>query len=236
VVRGATGVATYSDKFPSSEFPLGPVATLWQDFTMSTAIALSPVSWQRMAEGIENVKNRLDRAAAALSGSGVKYAVVGGNAVAAWVSRVDVSAVRNTRDVDIMLRREDMDLAQAALEAAGFVHRRVASLGKAAAMDVFLDGPEAKIRDAVHILWAGEKAVPDAVEPSPELNATEPGDGFELVPLQDLVRMKLTSFRDKDRMHLRDLASVGLVDATWPGRFPQILGERLQLILDDPEG
>ncbi len=79
-------------------------------------------------------------------------------------------------------------------------------------MDVFLDGPEAKVRDAVHILWAGEKAVPDAIEPTPGLGATEPGDGFALVPLDDLVRMKLTSFRDKDRMHLRDLAAVGPVE------------------------
>ena len=189
-----------------------------------------------MAEGIENVKNRLDRATAALNGAGVRYAVVGGNAVAAWVSRVDAAAVRNTRDVDIMLRREDMERARAALEAAGFAHRRVASLGKAAAMDVFLDGPEAKVRDAVHILWAGEKALPDAIEATPELGRTEPGDGFELVPLEDLVRMKLTSFRDKDRMHLRDLASVGLVDESWPARFPKVLGERLQMILDDPEG
>jgi hypothetical protein len=103
-------------------------------------------------------------------------------------------------------------------------------------MDVFLDGPEAKVRDAVHILWAGEKAVPEAIEPAPELHETEPGDGFELMPLEDLVRMKLTSFRDKDRMHLRDLASVGLVDEAWVARFPALLGERLQLILDDPEG
>ncbi len=203
---------------------------------MSTAIALAPVSWQRMAEGIENVRNRLDRAAAALGKVGVRYAVVGGNAVAAWVSRVDAAAVRNTRDVAILLRREDMDRARAALEAAGFVHRRVAALGKAASMDVFLDGPDAKVRDAVHILWAGEKAVPGAIEPTPELGFTEPGDGFELIPLEDLVRMKLTSFRDKDRMHLRDLAAVGLVDESWPGRFSDILGERLQLILDDPEG
>ncbi len=203
---------------------------------MSKATALAPVSWQRMAEGIESVKNRLDRAATALAQAGVRYAVVGGNAVAAWVSRVDTAAVRNTRDVDIMLRREDMDRARAALEAAGFVHRRVASLGKAASMDVFLDGPEAKVRDAVHILWAGEKAVPDAIAATPELGLTEPGDGFELIPLEDLVRMKLTSFRDKDRMHLRDLNSVGLVDDTWPGRFAEVLGARLQLILDNPEG
>ncbi len=67
-----------------------------------------------MAEGIENVKNRLDRAAS------VEYAVVGGNAVAAWVSRVDAAAVRNTQDVDIMLRREDMERARTALEGAGF--------------------------------------------------------------------------------------------------------------------
>jgi hypothetical protein len=215
---------------------LGRALRTWQVEAMSNPIALAPVSWQRMAEGIENVKKRLDRAAAALGGVGVKYAVVGGNAVAAWVSRVDAAAVRNTRDVDILLRREDMDRARAALESAGFVHRRVSSLGKAGTMDVFLDGPEAKVRDAVHILWAGEKAVPDAIEPTPELDRTEPGDGFELVPLEDLVRMKLTSFRDKDRMHLRDLASVGLVDGSWPARFPAVLAERLRVILDDPEG
>ena len=103
-------------------------------------------------------------------------------------------------------------------------------------MDVFLDGPDAKVRDAVHVLWAGEKAVPDAIESTPELGQTESAEGFELVPLEDLVRMKLISFRDKDRMHLRDLISVGLVDAEWPCRFPVVLAQRLQVILDDPEG
>lgn len=44
------------------------------------------------------------------------------NAVAAWVSRVDESAVRNTQDVNILLRRADFDRAKKALEAAGFVH------------------------------------------------------------------------------------------------------------------
>ncbi|HSP41448.1 MAG TPA: hypothetical protein VLO11_01130, partial [Luteolibacter sp.] len=107
-----------------------------------------------MAKGIDDVRERLVRAAKALDEAGVSYAVVGGNAVAAWVSRIDASAVRNTRDVDILLKREDMPRAFAAMEAAGFIHRRVASLGKAAAMDVFLDGPSAKVRDAVHVLWA----------------------------------------------------------------------------------
>ena len=201
-----------------------------------TETTLAPVSWPRMEQGIENVRRRLERAARALAQAGVGYAVVGGNAVAAWVSRVDTAAVRNTRDVDILLRRADSDRARAALEAAGFVHRRVTSLGRAGALDVFLDGPDAKVRDAVHILWAGERAVPDAIEPTPELGRTEPADGFELIPLEDLLRMKLTSFCDKDRMHLRDLASVGLVDAGWLAKFPETLGARLQAILDDPEG
>lgn len=203
---------------------------------MSREIALRPVSWQRMAKGIDDVRRRLERAAAALAQAGVDYSVVGGNAVAAWVSRVDESAVRNTRDVDILLRRSDRESAFAAMEAAGFIHRRVASPGKAASMDVFLDGPGAKVRDSVHVLWAGEKALPDAIEPTPELARTEKGEGFELIPLDDLVRMKLISFRDKDRMHLRDLLAVGLVDETWPDRFPPELGRRLRMILDDPEG
>jgi hypothetical protein len=214
---------------------LGGRLGAWQLSAM-TAITLAPVSWERMAQGIEQVRRRLERAAKALIDARVPYAVVGGNAVAAWVSRVDVAAVRNTRQVDVLLQRADFDRAKTALEAAGFVYRRIASLGKGGVMDVFLDGPDAKVRDAVHILWAGEKVVPDAIEPSPALGKTEPVDGFALIPLADLVRMKLTSFRDKDRMHLRDLASVGLIDQSWLDDLPVALAARLQLILDDPEG
>lgn len=189
-----------------------------------------------MEESVARVRDRLLRAAAALQAARVPYAVIGGNAVAAWVSRVDLAAVRNTRDVDLLLRREDFESAQQALIAAGFRHRQVASLGRPGVMDVFLDGPEAKVRDALHILWAGELPVPEAIEPTPELGPTEPGDGFELIPLADLVRMKLISCRDKDRVHLRDLASVGLIDHSWISRFPATLAERLRAVLDDPEG
>jgi len=48
--------------------------------------------------------------------------------------------------------------------------------------------------------------------------------------------MKLTSFRDKDRTHLRDMISVKLIDATWPSRFQPGLAYRLQQLLDDPDG
>jgi hypothetical protein len=48
--------------------------------------------------------------------------------------------------------------------------------------------------------------------------------------------MKLIAWRDKDRTHLRDMIGVGLIDATWPARFPPPLADRLQQLLDNPNG
>src|SRR5437763_6514155 len=110
-------------------------------------IELGPISWERMIRAVEKVRDRLRRAAQALEQAGVPYAVVGGNAVAALVSRVDEAAVRNTQDVDLLLHRSDLDAATAALAQAGFVRRHVASI------DLFLDGPQAKARDAVHVVF-----------------------------------------------------------------------------------
>jgi hypothetical protein len=201
---------------------------------MSTAF--SPVSWERMSNAIENVRHRLLRASAALEAAGIAYAVIGGNAVAAWVSRIDETAVRNTRDVDLLLRREDLPAATAALEAAGFQHRRVSSLGQAGAMDIFLDGPESRVRDAVRIVFAGERARSDQPAPNANVDESEFTGSFRLIALDALVRMKLTAFRDKDRMHIRDLLDVGLLDSSWLSNLPDVLRARLEEILATPEG
>lgn len=192
--------------------------------------AYGRVSWDRMIGAVEKVRDRLLRASAALEREGVRYAVVGGNAVAAWVSRVDESAVRNTQDVDVLLRREDLPAASQALARAGFSHRHVAGV------DLFLDGPRAKARDAVHVVFANEKVRADYPLPAPDVSEAEPAERFRLVSLDALVRMKLTSFRDKDRVHLRDLCGVGLVDERWIARLAEPLAERLRQVLDTPEG
>lgn len=189
-----------------------------------------PISWERMIGAVEDVRNRLDRAVAALRGAEIDYAVIGGNAVAAWVSRVDRAAVRNTRDVDILLRREDLEAAKVALASAGFVYRHAKSI------DMFLDGPDAKARDAVHILFAGEKVRSEDLAATPTLGESEEDEAFRVASLEALVRMKLVSYRDKDRTHLRDLIELGLIDEAWPSRFPRELGTRLQVLLDDPDG
>lgn len=194
------------------------------------AVTLGSFSLDRMVGAVEKVRQRLLRAAEALEAAGVAYAVAGGNAVALWVSRVDESAVRNTQDVDILLRRGDLDRAKQALERAGFVYRHTAGL------DVFLDGAGAKPRDAVHIVFANEKVRPHEAVPNPDVTESETAERFRVLSLSALVRIKLTAFRDKDRVHLRDLIEIGLVDSTWPARLPSELAARLQTLLDTPGG
>src|SRR5438270_5677568 len=164
---------------------------------MSTA--LGPFSLDRMENAVEKVRQRLLKAADALRARDVPYAVAGGNAVALWVSRVDEAAVRNTQDVDILIRRSDFATAKAALEAAGFMYRHVAGI------DVFLDGPSAKPRQGVHLVFANEKVRPHEPVANPDVAESEDAGAFRVLSLDALVRIKLTGFRDKDRTHLRDL-------------------------------
>jgi hypothetical protein len=185
---------------------------------------------ERMVRAVEKVRQRMERAARALSEAGVPYAVAGGNAVAAWVATVDEAAVRNTRDVDIVIRRRDFTAAQAALAAAGFVYRHAASI------DMFLDGPDAKARDAVHVLFAGEELRTGDVETIPDVTNLFVHDRVAFLPLDQLVRMKLFAFRDKDRTHLRDFLDVGLIDASWCEKLPPLLAARLQQLIDTPGG
>jgi len=196
---------------------------------------LQPVSWQRINDSIESVRRRLLTAASSLEKARVPCAVIGGNAVAAWVSRVDEAAVRNTRNVDLLIRREDLPLAITAMEQAGYHHRRIASLGKGGTMDVFIEGPDAKVRDAIHILFANEKVGPNTLEPSASVKESENVGEFRLISLAALIRMKLTAWRDKDRMHLRDLHSVGLLGPENLETVPPSLRDRLAYLLDNPE-
>ncbi|MEO8350082.1 MAG: hypothetical protein ABI680_00035 [Chthoniobacteraceae bacterium] len=203
----------------------------------TSPIIYGSVSWENMSNGIEKVKDRLRRAATVLEKAGVRYAVIGGTAVAAWVSRVDESVVRNTRDVDLLLDRSEFARAITALEAAGFIHKSASSLGGAGRIEMFLDGPRAKARDAVRVIFAGEKVLEDSLLPSPEVGEVDASTGeFRLLDLEALVRMKLTSFRDKDRVHLRDMMETGQIEATWLERVPVELRSRLAALLADPNG
>src|SRR5204863_10201527 len=113
----------------------------------------------------------------ALERANVPYAAVGDHAVAAWVSRVDEGAVRNTRDVDLLLRRADLEAAKAALASEGFVYRH------AAGIDMFLDGGRPSARDAVDRLFAGEKVRAEYLHAAPAVTDSEKAEHFKLVSL-----------------------------------------------------
>jgi hypothetical protein len=191
------------------------------------------MSWDildRMERAVAKVRDRLLRATTALNQAGVPYAVVGGNAVASWVATVDEGAVRNTRDVDLLVRRSDLPAITTALERAGFVHDEL--------LDVvmFRDGVQGKPSEAVHLLFAGEKTRPDHLLPAPEIQTVDNPANYRVIIIDSLVTMKLMSNRDKDRTHVRDLVGVGLVDATWLPKLPPELATRLKQILDTPDG
>ena len=145
-------------------------------------------------------------------------------------ARVDEAAVRNTRDVDVLLDRSDLPAATAALEAAGFVYRHVGGV------DVFLDGPDAKAREGVHVVFAGEKVREHEPAANPLVTESGAGERFRLLALAALVRVMLTTFRREERMQLRDMIDVGLIGATWLSSLPAELAARLKELLDDPQG
>jgi hypothetical protein len=160
----------------------------------------------RMVLAVELVKQRLLQATQALPAHGVPYSVAGGNAVAAWVAKVDPAAIGNTADVDHLIARSDFERAKAPLSAAGFIYRHSGGI------DMFLDGPEGKFREAVNVPFAGERVRSDDLLPTPTLNETRPDDKFQVVDLEAPVGMKLIANRGKDRTHLRDMLELGRID------------------------
>jgi hypothetical protein len=184
----------------------------------------------RMERAVLKVRERLLRATGALDQAGIAYAVIGGNAVGSWVAKIDESAVRATQDVDLLIRRSDLDAVIRAFEPLGFIYRRGGGI------DMFVDGLDAKARDAVHIIFAGEKVRQEYAEPAPDVEPYELAPPYRVLALAALVKMKLTSNRDKDRTHIRDLIGVGLIDSTWPDRFPPVLADRLREMLATPDG
>lgn len=171
---------------------------------------------------VDRVEKRLRKVTAALDAAGVKYAVIGGNAVAAWVARVDPSATRSTVDVDLMTDRRDSDRVDIVMEALGFTRHDVSPTV------LFTDPDEPSRRSGVHVVWAGERIRPSYCCPAPLIDeAVRDPQGFCVLDLPALVRMKLTSFRLIDRVHMEDLLKMKLIDDPIRRQLPDELRQRL---------
>jgi hypothetical protein len=170
----------------------------------------------------------MKRIHAALTKAGVDYRIIGGMAVFLQVSERDHNAARFTRDVDVAVDRKDLQrIANTAAEF-GFCYRHAAGL------DMLVDAEQPKARSAVHLIFAGEKVRPDYLEAVPGFSQpTVTQEGLLLAPVADLVRMKLTSYRLKDKVHVLDMDSVGLITPEIEAALPEALRSRLHQVREE---
>jgi hypothetical protein len=158
---------------------------------------------------------------AAFAAAGLEYRVIGGLAVYLYVEETEPDAGRLTRDIDIAVRREDLDRIARAVEPWGMRYGRVAGV------DMLVQEGEPSVRRAVHLIFTGEKVKANYPEPAPSIGACRTLHGVRLIPLVDLVRMKLTSFRAKDETHLKDLDEAGLITPEIEAGLSETLRTRL---------
>lgn len=161
---------------------------------------------------LEQLLETVRRLVQALAQAGIEYRIVGGVAVFLHVSERDPGAARSTRDVDIAVDRTQLRAVVDAVRPFGFAHRH------AAGVDMLVDAREPKVRSAVHLVFVREKVRPGA----------RTAEGVLLAPVGDLVRMKLTSYRLKDRVHIQDLDAVGLITPEVEAQLSEPLRARLR--------
>lgn len=162
-----------------------------------------------------------------LEQAGVPHELVGGLAVFLHVENADSTHSSLTRDIDLMIRREDLSSTIAIAETNGFRH--------SAGLDMLLYGESTSARDAVHLLFSGEKVKDSQLEPHPAIRPVRTGlhgQDFLVIPVEDLLRMKLSSYRDKDRVHVRGMDAAGLITPEVEQALSPELAKRLRYVRD----
>jgi hypothetical protein len=167
----------------------------------------------------------LHKIAQVLSHEGIPYELIGGLAVLIHVEEVNPELTALTRDVDLMVRREDLERIKEAAARDGFRFRHTAGV------DMLLYGETDSARNAIHLIFSGELVRPNQTAPNPSIAPEKKqihGGEVMVIPVADLVRMKLSSFRDKDRVHVRGMDAAGLITPEVEAGLSAALSKRLQ--------
>ena len=196
---------------------------------MAMLLADGEAIMNRAVAAVEKVRGRLVRSTQALEREGIPHAILGANAVLLRVESHGEGGERMTPNVDLLVNRADAKAVGEALVAAGF-------LSDPANPDLLRDGPAGGPRTRLRLLFAGEKVRDTDLLPNPEVTCAERIGGFRVLSLGALVQTNLVANRTVDRVHLRDLLDVGLIDESWKARYLPELAERLQLLIDTPDG
>lgn len=171
---------------------------------------------------VEQLFDRMRQFHQMLLQAGLSYRIVGGMAVFLHVAERDPLRARLTADVDAAIERRDLPAVIEAARQTGWAYRH------AAGIDMLTGPPENRARSAVHLIFLDEKVRPEYAEPVPSSAPEQTREGIAIAPVADLVRMKLTSFRLKDRVHIQDLDAVGLITPDVEAQLSAALRERLR--------
>lgn len=181
--------------------------------------------FRRYVMAVDRVERLLQKLTKALNAAGVEYAIVGDNAVAAWVSTVDEAATRATKDVDVLIRRDDLARVTEALRPIDLVPVEV--LG----VTMFVDRRNPNRKTGVRVLFGGERVRPEHIHAAPDPSkCVEADEGFRVIDVHGLVEMKLQAHRFIDRAYIQDLLDVGLIDQRICDALPEDLLKRLEAI------
>jgi hypothetical protein len=170
---------------------------------------------------LEQLLDLAGRIESIFSSAGLEYRLAGDLAAYLYVEEAEPDAGRLTKDIDIAVRREDLERIAKAAEPFGLQHRQVAGF------EMLVQPGKPSARRAIRLVFAGEKVRSEYPELTPELGSYRSVKGLRLIPLQDLIRMKLTSFRASDEAHLKDLDEAGLITPEIEAGLSLILAERL---------
>jgi hypothetical protein len=171
---------------------------------------------------LQQLFETLQRFHAAMDAAGLSYRIVGGVAAFFHVYDREPVKARSTGDVDAAVARTDLPRIIAVAEERGFRYRH------ADGIDKLVDADQPSARSAVHLIFIGEKVRPGDLLEIPASDPVRTKEGIWICPVADLVRMKLTSFRLKDKVHIQDLDGVGLITLEIEAALPDALRERLK--------
>ena len=157
----------------------------------------------------------------------IPHELIGGLAVLVHVEEADPTHATLTRDVVLMVRRADLERIKKAAAKNGFCFRHAAGL------DMLIYGQTQSAKNAVHLVFSGEKVRPNQATANPPIGPESKrihGKEVMVIPVADLVRMKLSAFRDKDRVHIRSMDAAGLITSHMEKCLPKRLQTRLRRV------
>jgi hypothetical protein len=180
-------------------------------------------------EAIDTLRNRQSSIVRTLDAAKIPYALSGSNATFVWIESVEESAVRFYRNVEFIIRRSNLNSVIEALSSIGLIPDQKAD------RIVFQDKPNRREHWSDRALFSGEEIVSNLCF-VPDTDPHVIINGVRVLPLQTLAKFQLERWTLDDNVDLRDMIDVGLIDANWPAKFRPELANRLQHLLDTPDG